>query len=303
MAATPTLSAEQVIETFECATEENQIDALREQQVVRLPAEGELFVAGDIHDNRRNFEKLLKVADIKNHPDRHIVLQELIHGDHFDPGGAEGSWEILYRAAELKCDFTSQVHFLMANHDLAQIHGEGIMKGGIGVCEAFNAGVKRDFKDRGGGVQVAITEFLLSLPLAIRTPNGLFLCHSVPADDVLDKFDYTAFDRPLTGPDYQRKTGAVYQLVWGRKTSPAGLDAFAERVGAKLLITGHQTQESGYATVGDKQLIIASEHNQGVFVRASLAKDYDLNALEGCVRKFVAVDLDDASADGDDDLM
>ena len=286
------VSAEHVIEVFETATEENQVSSLREGQVVKLPEGAEVWVAGDLHDHQRNFDKFLRAADLPNHPHRHVVLQELIHGDKIDAKGAEGSWEMLYRAAELKCDYSGQVHFLMANHDLAQIHGEGIMKAGISVCEAFNAGVRRDFKDRGAGVTVAITEFLLSLPLAVRAPNGLFMCHSLPTDEQIAHFDYTVFDRPATGNDYKRRTGPVYQLVWGRKTSPAGAAAFAEKVGAKLIVVGHQPQESGYAVVGDRLLIIASDHNQGVFVSTDLSQDYDMDKLVENVHKFVAVDVD-----------
>jgi len=285
------ISADHVIETFGTATEENQVSALREHQVVKLPAQGEVWVAGDIHDHTRNFEKFVRAADLANNPQRHVVLQELIHGDKIDASGAEGSWEILYRAAELKCDFSGQVHFLLANHDLAQIHGEGIMKAGVGVCEAFNAGVKRDFGDRSAVVTVALAEFLLSLPLAIRAANGLFMCHSVPTDEQLKTFDFSIFNRPLTGADYKRRTGPVYQLVWGRKTSPAGIAEFAEKVGAKLLIVGHQPQESGYAVVGDRMLIIASDHNQGVFVTADLAESYDMDGLVERVHKFVALDV------------
>jgi hypothetical protein len=286
------VSADHVIEVFETATEENQVSSLREQQVVKLPAEGEVWVAGDIHDHQRNYDKFIRAADLGNNPQRHIVLQELIHGDKVDAGGAEGSWEILFRAAELKCDYSSQVHFLLANHDLAQIHGEGIMKAGVSVCEAFNAGVRRDFRDRGSSVTVAITEFLLSLPLAVRAPNGLFMCHSLPPDEAIPNFDYTVFDRPLTGNDYKRRTGPVYQLVWGRKTSPAGVAQFAEKVGAKLLIVGHQPQDSGYAVVGDRMLIIASDHNQGVFVTADLDREYNMDRLLESVQKFVAVDVE-----------
>ena len=131
-------------------------------------------MTGDIHDHRTNFAKLLRYADLAQHPDRHLVLHELIHGDHYDPNGAEDSWQTLYKAAELKCNFSSQVHFLLANHDLAQIQGEGIMKAGLSVCEAFTAGVKRDFGDRGDAVSFAVSDFLLTLPLAVRCPNGLF---------------------------------------------------------------------------------------------------------------------------------
>src|SRR5689334_24734397 len=129
--------AAQVVETFQTATEENQLSPLRIEQVVNLPEEGEVWMTGDLHDNRTNFSKLLAAADLGNNPHRHLVLHELIHGDRFDPEGRDGSWEMLYKAAELKCDHSGQVHFLFANHDLAQVHGEGIMKGGISVCEAF----------------------------------------------------------------------------------------------------------------------------------------------------------------------
>jgi hypothetical protein len=288
----PTLpTADTVIETFTCATEENQVSPLRQGQIIELPAEGEVWLAGDIHDHRRNFDKFIRAADLANNPRRHIVLQELIHGDHYDANGAEDSWQMLHDAASLKCDHPHQVHFLMANHDLAQIHGEGIMKAGLSVCEAFNAGVKRDFGPQRGTVQAAITEFLLSLPLAVKCPNGLFFCHSLPADDQIVTFDYGVFDRPVTGEDLRRRTGCVYQLIWGRKTSPDSAEFFCERVGAKIVVTGHQPQEGGYLTNGDHHLIIASEHNQGVFLPASLTEEYDMDKLVSSLRKFVSVDI------------
>jgi hypothetical protein len=283
--------ADTVVEILGTATEENQISALRQHQVVNLPAEGDVWIAGDLHDHRRNFDKLVRGADLANNPKRHLVLQELIHGDHYDAKGAEESWKILVQAAELKCDFPTQVHFILANHDLAQVHGEGIMKAGLSVCEAFNAGVQRDFGDRQGLVQAAISEFLLSFPLAVRCPNGVFFCHSVPAESEVAGFDVTVFDRALTGADYKRRVGPVYQLIWGRKTGPEDAAKFAQRVGAKILVTGHQPQEMGYLVNGSHHLIIASEHNQGVMLRVNLAEDYDMDRLLGGLRKFVSMDV------------
>ena len=279
---------DQVLETFQTATEENQLDSFRDQQVIMLPPEGELWVAGDMHDHRNNLRKLTAAADLGNNPQRHLILHELIHGDHFDPSGAEDSWISLARAAELKCDFPRQVHFMLANHDLAQIHGEGIMKAGLSVCEAFNSGVKRDFKDQATGVTVAITEFLLSFPLAIRAGN-MFFCHSLPTDEQIKTFDFTIFDRDLTGPDYRRKTGPVYQLIWGRNVSPVGVTAFAQKVRADLIITGHQPQESGYLVNGQQHLILASDHNQGVFLPLELGRDYAMPEVVRRIKKFVAM--------------
>ncbi len=130
----------EVIETFDTAAEENRLSSLRHDQTVKLPATGEVWMTGDLHDHRTNFNKLVKHADLSNNPTRHLVLHELIHGDHYDANDArEDSWQILYKAAELKCAHSGQVHFMLANHDLAQIQGEGIMKAGLSVCEAFTA--------------------------------------------------------------------------------------------------------------------------------------------------------------------
>jgi hypothetical protein len=283
--------ADAVIETLESAAEENKLSSLRAGQTVTLPAEGEVWMTGDLHDHRNNLNKLIRAADLANNRQRHIILHELIHGDHYDAAGAEDSWTSLLKAATLKCDFPGQVHFLLANHDLAQIHGEGIMKAGLSVCEAFTAAVKRDFGDRQPVVTVAITEFLLSLPLAVRAPNGLFFCHSLPTDDQIANFDFTVFDRELTGPDYARRKGPVYQLIWGRHMSPATVDLFLEKVGAEMVITGHQPQDTGYGINGEKHLIIASDHNQGVFLPLDLAEKYDMEKLLERLTKFVAVDV------------
>src|SRR5437588_4272071 len=179
-------SADQVVETFGAAADENRMEPLRQEQVIHLPGEGELWMTGDLHDHRRNFDKLMRAVELGANPQRHLILHELIHGDHYDASGAEESWITLYRAAELKCDFPEQVHFLLANHDLAQIHGKGIMKAGLSVCEAFSKGVKKCFDSQHAIVTAAISDFLLSVPLAVRAPNGIFCCHSLPQDDQID---------------------------------------------------------------------------------------------------------------------
>lgn len=285
------VSYDQASDTFGWATEGNQNSPLREHQVLLLPEAAEVWLVGDLHDHRRNWEKVVRSADLGNHPERHVVLQELIHGDHFDDKGAEESWITLFRAAEWAVQFPHQVHFLLANHDLAQIHGRGIMKGSTSVCEAFNKGVKKAFGERAGRIQVAITEFLLSFPLAARTPNGLFFCHSLPTDEEIPNYDYSVFGRELTAEDYARRTGPVYQLIWGRGVTPPFVQQFADVVGANILVTGHQPQDAGYLVNGDQHLIIASDHNQGVVLQTDSSFVYDMPALLGRLRKFVSIDL------------
>ncbi len=284
------ITADDFIEMLQTAGEENKMSSLRTGNVVTLPAEGEVWMTGDLHDHRNNFKKLVAVADLANNPQRHLILHELIHGDHIDAAGAEDSWTMLYNAAKLKCDYSSQVHFLLANHDLAQVFGEGISKGGTDVCEAFRKGLKRDFKDRYHYAEAAISEFLLSLPLAIRAPNGLWFSHSLPRDVEIENYDYTVFDRELTGEDFKRRTGAAYQLIWGRGAE-ANIPKFAEKVGAKLIITGHQPQDDGYLVNTPIHLIVASDHNRGVFIPLSLSEEYDMEKVVSKIKRFVAVEL------------
>jgi hypothetical protein len=283
-------SAERVIEAFQIATDENLNSTIRNFNTVNLPNEGELWMTGDLHDHRRNYEKLIRHVALDENPQRHLILHELIHGDRFDATGAEGSWHMLFQAAELKCDFPEQVHFLLANHDLAQIHGEGIMKAGLSVCEAFSAGVKQVFADKSDKVEIAMKEFLLSLPLAVAAPNGIFCCHSLPTDSQIEKFDFNIFHRPLSGPDYARRRGPVYQLIWGRHMSAATATTFAEKVESKIIITGHQPQEEGYLVNGPHHLILASDHNQGTFLPINLSETYDMDTLVSRIQKFAALE-------------
>lgn len=286
-------SATAVIDALQDATQENQLSHFRQGQTIHLPDEPgtEVIMTGDLHDHRSNFAKLIAYADLGNNPQRHLVLHELIHGDHYDASGAEDSWHSLYLAAELKLDFPEQVHFLLANHDLAQIHGEGISKGGTSVCEAFNKAITRDFGLDASSVQVTLTEFLLSFPLAVRSGSRLFFSHSLPNEDQIDTFDYSAFSRDLSGPDYAKRVGPVYQLIWGRRATPDGVSRFLEKVGAQTLVTGHQPQESGFALNGPQHLIIASDHNQGVLLPIPLGQDHTAESLSDRLQKFVAIDL------------
>jgi hypothetical protein len=69
------------------------------------------------------------------------------------------------------------------------------------------------------------------------------------------------------------------------------VDKFAEKVGANIILTGHQPQEMGHATNGDKHLILASDHNQGVFLPIDLTQTYTLDDLVGRLRKLVALEF------------
>ena len=65
-----------------------------------------------------------------------------------------------------------------------------------------------------------------------QVPNTFF--PGRVTDEQMDAFDFSIFDRPLTGQDYLRRKGPVYQLIWGRGITPAGAEKFLEKVQANL---------------------------------------------------------------------
>ena len=95
-------------------------------------------------------------------------------------------------------------------------------------------------------------------PLALRTPNRVFLSHSLPSAKHLPNFDLAVIERDTSEEKDLEYGGSVYSLVWGRDTSTANAIAFLQRVDADLLITGHIPCEKGFAVPNDRQLILDS---------------------------------------------
>ena len=69
----------------------------------------------------------------------------------------------------------------------------------------------------------------------------------------------------------------------------------------RLIVTGHQPQDTGYFVNGDQHLIVASDHSQGVFLPLSLTERYDMDDLVSKLRKFVSIDLDALAEVAEDD--
>src|SRR6185436_2424348 len=91
----------------------------------------------------------------------HLVLHEIIHSDRI-VNDADFSYRMLARVAALKADFPELVHTILANHELAQVMGAGIIKDGVKVVEAFNNGLEDAFGDEAPSVADAIKEFIFS---------------------------------------------------------------------------------------------------------------------------------------------
>ena len=54
-------------------------------------------------------------------------------------------------------------------------------------------------------------------------------------------------------------------------------------------ICGHQPQETGYAVVHDRQIILASDHNHGTFLAFDLKKKYTVEELTNLIRPIAEI--------------
>ena len=272
--------AENVIAALQRGAEANGQADCRDGSTDRIGAPGRLIATGDLHDNPAHMMRLIEAARLNVDPASpaaaqaaHITLHEIIHPDRL-LGGMDFSYRALVRAAALKAAFPGKVHTLLANHELAQIRGSGIVKDGVRVVEAFNAGVEHTFGPDAEAVTGAINAFIASMPLALvcETPAGRVLCsHSLPSPPMMKRFDATLLSRPLTEDDLRPLTGSAYMMVWGRGYDADLLEDLVERWGVTMFILGHEWVEAGVSFVPPCAVVLNSDHPGGVYLPVDLS--------------------------------
>lgn len=274
-------------EVFLEAARLNTQDPLLSGSQLRFPDYGQVVMTGDLHGHRRNFDKLVRFCDLEHAGARHVILHEIIHEEVESVTGEDNSHQVLFDAARWKCEHPDQVHFLLGNHDLAQMNRHEITKNGRTVTIDFENAVRNAF---GGGSEVmdAINRFLRSLPLAGRTTNRVLFSHSLPSPRELPTFDPTVLERVPTDEDL-RERGSAHALVWGRYHTAQAVDALATLLDVDWFVCGHQPQESGFDLLHDRMLILASDHNHGVFLTLDLKKTVTLESLSKNIRPFAGI--------------
>jgi hypothetical protein len=226
--------------------------------VIRLVDATEVLAAGDLHGNLGNFRLLLKAANLTQHPGRHLVLQEVIHGDFAYAEGGDKSHQLLDLVAALKVQHPRQVHFLLGNHELAQMTNRLVAKGDADLNHLFRQGVQTAYGARAEEVYDHYLRMLAEVPLAVRTGNRVFLSHSLPSGSRLEAFDPAVLDQDRLPETDLLSGGSAHALVWGRDTSLANVTTFLNKVDADLLITGHIPCDAGFATPNPRQVILDS---------------------------------------------
>jgi len=267
-----------IIDLLNKGKEANSEDTFRRGNLIQLPAKGSLIITGDLHGHCRNFERAVAFADLANNPDRHIILQEIIHGGPEDSEGGCLSYQLLFDVVRYKLSFPNRVHVIMGNHDTAFINNSEVMKDGKEMNRAMCSALKREYKKDTDKIVFALRQYLFSQPLAVKCRNRIWISHSLPADRLVDKFDPEIVNRELKVDDVV-KPGSAYLLTWGRKMSQALLDKMAELFDIDTFVLGHQPQEQGWCQAGKNLIIIASNHNHGCLLPIDLAQSYTVEQL------------------------
>jgi hypothetical protein len=249
---------EEIISVFAQATQANLNTPAREGNIIVLTEEAadEVMITGDLHGHRRNFNLIKKIAALDKHPRRHLVLQEVCHGGplYIQNSGCM-SHTLLEDVAILKNKYPDRVHFILGNHELAELTDFPIQKNKQLLNLLFRLGLQQMYGPATEKIREAYLPFLQSCPLAVRLPHGEFISHSIPEYCDTQEFDADIFSRELSYSVYFEQSG-IFQLVWGRDNRPENAQAFAQLVGARILINGHEPCTEGFFAPNNQQIIL-----------------------------------------------
>jgi hypothetical protein len=257
----------------------------RRGHTVRLDNCTEVLVAGDLHGHVAHFQALLKIADLANHPTRHLVLQEVIHGNYRYPKGGDKSHQLVDLFAALKCQFPKQVHYIPGNHELAQWTDRPVLKADENQNARFREGVLEAYGSTAGPqIYAAYLELFQSLPVALRVPNGVLIAHSLPSARSLALFDPARLERDVYVDEDLQPGGSVHSLLWGRDTSADSAANFLRKMGCDLLVSGHIACEEGFAIPNDRQVVVDCAESPGGYVLFPANRPLTHPELVACVK-------------------
>lgn len=271
-----------ISKTLEQGVHANHTCSFRQGNIIELPATGDLVITGDLHGHARNLERIMTFSDLGHHPDRHVILHEIIHGGPQTASGGCLSYRVLAQAIDWQLAYPQQVHLIIGNHDTAYLSDAEVMKEGREMNKALDQALREEYPQDWESVKKQIQAFLLSQPLGVHTANRLWFSHSLPADRLYEQFDPAVLNRPLTASDCI-KPGSAYILTWGRRMSQDLLNRLKDIFKADLFITGHQPQPEGWAQAGDNLLILASDHNHGTLLRLDRTRHYDIQQAQQAI--------------------
>ena len=248
---------QKILATIRKATELMRSTPGRSGSVIALDDADEVMVVGDLHGNLPAFRQALVIAALDRHPQRHLVLQELVHEiNKNDDDRPDRSHRLVDLVSALKCQYPQRVHLILGNHELSELTGRTIGKDGHALNLRFRQGMELAYGARTHDVYEAYLVLFAALPLAVRTLNRVFVCHTLPDARYLEDLDLALLHADHWSEEAMKRGGTIYALTWGRDTTPETADRFAAMVDADWFVTGHQPCDEGFRQASHRQIII-----------------------------------------------
>lgn len=264
---------EQVIEMCRKAAQANERTSTRRGNLIELsPEDGvDIMITGDLHGHRRNFNLIRRVAALDKNPKRHLILQEVCHGGPTYPANSGCmSHTVLEDVAKLKVQYRDRVHFILGNHELAEVTDYPIQKNKQMLNLLFRLGIQHVYGPAAERVRESYLTFIKTCPLGVRIPGGVLVTHSLPENVDRFGFDVSVFHRPIEVVEFLEHK-SVFRLVWGRDYRQENVAAFARLLKATILIHGHEPCPEGYSTPNDYQLILDCSGEKAAYLLLPLS--------------------------------
>jgi hypothetical protein len=273
-----------ILTTIRRATELTRTTPGRKGGIVILDNAAEVMVVGDLHGNISAFKKVLTISALERHPRRHLILQELIHGPLMYPDDkGDRSHQLLDVFTALKCQYPDRVHLILGNHELSELTGRSIGKDGEELNAKFQRGIETAYGESAAEIHASYKSLFAALPLAVRTRNRVYVCHTLPDDRDLDTLDLELLKADVWPEDAMKRRGTIYALTWGRDTSPETADRFSAMVDAEFFVTGHQPCDEGFRQANHRQIIIDGTNPRACYCLFPADSPVTIESLMCCV--------------------
>jgi len=220
-----------------------------------LPATGRLLISTDLHGNWEDWSRLRALFDesrARGEDTHWALLGDLVHGpdEHAARempelhGFEDRSADVVDAAAQLVEQNPERVHFVLGNHDAGHVGGTHTTKfhpDEVAALEARLSPLQRERLDR----------LFRHAMLALVAPCGVFLSHGSPGDALTS---LSQLDRPFP----PMSTG-INETLWSYGQRGDVTDRLLARISAetrlslKLVLHGHDRDESGWFTEGGNQ--------------------------------------------------
>ncbi|UCD85860.1 MAG: metallophosphoesterase [Deltaproteobacteria bacterium] len=242
----------------DCLAENNEA-AAKDRRVVSLPRKGNLKVFADIHGNWKDYSRIKEIFLGSGKDCYLVLLGDYIHGS---PGYQDESEKVLDDLIKLKKRYRKRVIPLLGDHEHSYIGGPNVSKHGVNQTLAFEYRLSPDKMKK-------YREFFRSLPLLVKTDNGIAISHSGPVRavvinevDLIYETNMIDYDDFADIDPYEFRDNTILgNLLWNRNYNQEDARAFLDALsqdGNKcfLAVYGH-TPVDGYRMVGGNQLILS----------------------------------------------